>query len=328
MNQNNAYSNARGFNPEPLGSGGRSAMPWDQFENPPQPHANTQRVVNPPPQMRSPSQSTPLFPRDDEQDENIDVTAERVGYDPTLPFYAQRHTLSTPARAEMEDDDVLEEDTGPLIQREDQKAHASSAFPFVLADKPFMQMPQTNLIVDPVCKYLSIDSRDRDRTIYPNTNHFRVPLEVSNNTPSTGTRYRNIYSVTLLSCVVPNVPQIFTQPYILLQIDEVSGLYDAANPTSAKAFTKLYFREVTGSSAFLRSDKAVGDPSCKIFYPAPRASLDHVTVSFRYYDGTLVDFGADTTAPTDPNTLVQTTFTLEIKTMVVDVPDTIGHRNI
>lgn len=271
------------------------------------------------------TQSTQVFPP---ELNDIDEQAERIGYDPTLPFYAQRRTLSTPARAQMEDDDVLEEDTGPLVKIEDRQAHASSAFPYVFADKPFLQLPQTNLVVSPICQYLSIDSRDRDRITYPNTNHFRIPLVTSRDQASTGDRYKNIYSVTLMSCVVPNVPAIFTQPYILMVIDEIDGLYDAASPTSCKSFTKLYFREVSTSSAFLRLDKAVGDPTEKIYYPAPRASLDHITVSFKYYDGTMVDFGADTTPPTDPNALVQCTFTLQVKTLVVDVPDTIGHRNI
>lgn len=222
---------------------------------------------------------------------------------------------------------------GTALIREEVLGDESRAYPEAYQqlspERPFLQPPQ-DLILNPVPIYISVDSRDRDRGLWPQTNQFRVPFVTSSDNPAiktTGDRIRNIYSISLLSCVVPNSPGVFDQPYLLLQIDEIQGIYDAANQTTTKAITKLYFREAHGGSKFLRLDKGVGDPTCRIYWPAPKASLSQLTVSFRNYDGSLFDFGADEISPTLPNTALQTTLTLEIRTYIVDTLDKIGHRN-
>lgn len=238
-------------------------------------------------------------------------------YDPTRPSYAQ------PIRR------ADEASTTPVVRHEE-VGESYRAYPDVFPAVPYKQPAQDNLIVNPVPIYISLDSRDRDRAVWPQTNQYRVPLVTSSTNPSvksTGDRIRNIYSISLLSCVVPNAPDVFDQPYLLLQIDEVEGIYDSANAPTTKAITKLYFRECFSGSKFLRLDKGVGDPTARVYWPAPKASLEQLTVSFRHYDGTLFDFGVDTVPPTDPNTELQTTLTLEVRTYVVDALDTIGHRN-
>jgi hypothetical protein len=227
----------------------------------------------------------------------------------------------------------FESDTGgasTAIESVENLAESHRAFPDVFPERPFLQPSQDNLIINPVPIYISVDSRDRNRAVYPNTNYFRVPLVSSSDNPdvkTTGDRIKNVYSVTLLSCVVPNAANIHDQPYLLLQIDEIDGIYDSANPTTTKALTKLYFRECFSGSTFLRLDKGVGDPSSRVYWPAPKASLEQLTISFRNFDGSLFSFGSDTTPPTDPTTEIQTTLTLEVRTYIVDTLDTIGHRN-
>lgn len=259
-------------------------------------------------QIGDPTQSTKLV-------RLVPPTEINTVYDPTRPSYAQ----------------VTEtQDQSTPIRRFEEVADSERAYPDVFPEKPFKQESQDNLIINPVPIYISVDSRDRDRTVWPQTNEYRVPLVSSSTNPNvktTGDRIKNIYSIALLSCVVPNNPDIFDQPYLLLQIDEIKGIYDAANPTTTNALTKLYFRECYSGSKFLRLDKGVGDPSARVYWPAPKASLEQLTISFRHYDGTLFDFGADNTYPADPNTELQTTLTLEVRTYVVDSLDTIGHRN-
>lgn len=218
-----------------------------------------------------------------------------------------------------------------VVTHVDNERMAGNAFPAVFSDDPFFQQPQTNLIVNPVPAYLTIDSRDRDRSLWPNTNQYRIPLVAPDNDlaiMSPNVRYKNIYSISLLSCVVPNDGGVMFEPYLLLQIDEIDRVYDSANPASARAFTKLYFKEVCVGSKFFRLDKGVGDPLTKIYWPAPRASLESVTLSFRHPDGTLFDFGPDNALPGPVDPLLQTTITLEIRTFVVDTGKAIGHRNV
>lgn len=207
---------------------------------------------------------------------------------------------------------------------------ATNTYPQMYRDEPFYQQPQENLIVNPVPHYLTIDSRDRDREVWPNTNQYRIPLVAVDNdlsVMSPNVRYLNIYSISLLSCVVPNDGGVMFEPYLLLQIDEIDRVYDSANPACARAFTKLYFKEVCANSKFYRLDKGVGDPLTKIYWPAPRASLETISLSFRHPDGTLFDFGPDNDLPQPVNPLLQTTITLEIRTFVTDAGKAIGHRN-
>jgi hypothetical protein len=217
-----------------------------------------------------------------------------------------------------------------MIKHTAESGIAANAYPQVYRDAPFYQQPQSNLIINPVPFYLTIDSRDRDRSVWPNTNAYRIPLVSSDrdlSVLSPNVRYKNIYSISLLSCVVPNHGGVMFEPYLLLQINEIDRVYDSASPVCARAFTKLYFKEVCPSSKFYRLDKGVGDPLTKIYWPAPRASLESITLSFLHPDGTLFDFGPDNPLPDPVDPLLQTTITLEIRTFVTDSGKAIGHRN-
>jgi hypothetical protein len=251
--------------------------------------------------------------------------------DPTVPSYA--YPYFTPDEAPIDEEEVEAKKNEVALLHVDTigNADAERAYPLVYRDEPFLQLPQTNLIVNPVPHYLTLDSRDRDRTTWRNTNQYKIPLVAPDNKPSVmspNVRYKNIYSVSLLSAVIPNLGGVLSEPYLLLQIDEIDDVYDAANPACARAFTKLYFKEVCPGSSYLRLDKGVGDPLTKIYWPAPRASLESITISFRHYDGTLFDFGPDALPPADPLPDRQTSITLELRTFVVDSGKAIGHRNI
>ena len=245
---------------------------------------------------------------------------------PLVPSYAKPHYVPDPSPESDEDEDGH----GKALIHQATTAVADQAYPFVYRDDPFYQLPQSNLIVNPVPAYLTIDSRDRDRTVWPNTNQYKIPLvAVDNdlNVMSPNVRYKNIYSISLLSCVIPNLQHVLHESYLLLQINEIEHVYDSASPAAARAFTKLYFKDIAPWSKYLRLDKGVGDPLTKIYWPAPRASLDSITLSFRHPDGTLFDFGSDAPLPSPPLPDRQTSITLEIRTFVVDSARSIGHRN-
>jgi len=268
---------------------------------------------------------------------NLEGGDQRAAYDPTVPSYAQPEFEPQQPPAESQQGVAEDEARGKpeldaiRLERLDNRGEASMAYPMVYRDAPFLQLPQSNLIVNPVPFYLTIDSRDRDRSTWANSNYYRIPLVAPDNklnVKAPGQRYKNVYSISLLSAVVPKLNDVLDEPYLLLQIDEVDNVYDSANPACAKAFTKLYFKEVCLGSPYLRLDKGVGDPLTKVYWPAPRASLDSITISFRKFDGSLFDFGDDVPPPDDPLTDRQTSITLEIRTFVVDAGKAIGHRNI
>ena len=191
----------------------------------------------------------------------------------------------------------------------------------------WLQLPQSNLIINPKSDYLTLNSADRNRAKWPSTSNFCIKLiddEPGQPNGVVGKRYRNIQSVKLLSAVVPNTNDVMDEPYLLLQINEVEGMYDAASRASQNAFTKLYFKPSPGK--FLRLDRGVGDPLTRVYWPTPKATIDRFTMSVRTYDGEVFDFGTDDGDDIDP--ALQTTFTLEIKDYVPDSKSALGHRNI
>lgn len=195
------------------------------------------------------------------------------------------------------------------------------------ASDAWYQLPQANLVVNPKSDYVTINSSDRNREKWPSTSNFSIKLiddEPGQPNGVVGKRYRNIQSVKLLSAVVPNTNNVLDEPYLLLQIDEIKGMYDAASRPARNSFTKLHFMPSPGN--FLRLDKGVGDPLTRVYWPTPKATIDRFTMSVRTYDGEVFDFGTDDGDEPDP--LLQTTFTLEIKGYVSDSKTALGHRNI
>ena len=203
---------------------------------------------------------------------------------------------------------------------------ASYAYPAVYKDRPFLQVPQMNLVINPKPLYLHVESTERNRERYPNPAEYVFPLvSESGDVDTPGERYKNVYEISLLSATVPNSSAVFDYPYLILQIDEIGGHYHSVGPGCKKAFTKLFFENPGGK--FLRVDKGIGDPAVRVFYPTVLASLSKLSISIRKPDGTLFNFGTDTVSPQDPNPDIQNTFTFQIYTKIVDVEDALGHRN-
>lgn len=193
----------------------------------------------------------------------------------------------------------------------------------------FLQLPQANLIVNPVPHYLTISSADRNRQKYPSTSQFTIKLiddEPGQPNGVPGQSYRNVQSVKLLSSIIPNKNNVLSHPYLLLEIKELEGMYDACTLPSQNAFSKLYYQNMAGQKQFLRLDRGVGDPLTRVFWPTPKAVINTISVSFKTYDGNLFDFGPDNGPDIDPS--VQTSITLEIRNYVPDTKNAIGNRNI
>lgn len=202
----------------------------------------------------------------------------------------------------------------------------SYAYPQVYRDRPFMQLPQMNLILNPKPLYLHVDSSHRNRDRFPNPADYVFPLvSASDDVDTPGERYKDICEISLVSATIPNNTGVLDKPYLVLQIDEIGGHYDGVGIGCRKAFSKLYFDNPGGK--FLRVDKGIGDPAVRVFYPKPLASLSRLSISIRNPDGTIFNFGTDTSLPQAPNPDLQNTFTFQIITKIVDINKAIGHRN-
>ena len=63
--------------------------------------------------------------------------------------------------------------------------------------------------------YLTISSKDRDVTAYPNVN--RYSLKFPN-------EFKNIQSIELIQGIIPDQNDVQNEPYLLLQVDEIQDV--------------------------------------------------------------------------------------------------------
>lgn len=149
-----------------------------------------------------------------------------------------------------------------------------------------------------------IDSRDRDRTKYPNTNNFQIKIRGSD-TDIGVVEYecRNIKSIELMKCVIPSsvINGTTGVPYLILEIPELDTLYHGTNRNLDNAFGYLSPQDIIGT-------KFVGckyENLCKRIYEPAMGSLGSMTIKIRRPNGELFNFGSDTIQPNAVNDDVQ-----------------------
>ncbi|QIG60140.1 hypothetical protein [Dishui Lake large algae virus 1] len=156
--------------------------------------------------------------------------------------------------------------------------------------------------------YISIDSRDRDRNIWPYSSQFEVKLDPP--APYAGAQiqrsFKNVISVELVNAAFPNTNKVLDLQYIYLNIQEIDGILDTTC-SGKRFFAKLLPQHAIGHFVYNYQD--IGERARKI-YPFRGARLDKLTIEFRDPSGALINFGNDNGAT--PNNLIQTSLTLKI----------------
>lgn len=156
--------------------------------------------------------------------------------------------------------------------------------------------------------YVSIDSRDRDRSVWPRSSQFEVKLDPP--APYGGAQiqrsFRNVLSVELMNAVFPNNNKVLDLQYVYLNIREIDGILDTTC-AGKRFFAKLLPQHAIGNFVYNYQD--IGERAKKV-YAFRGARLDKLTVEFRDPAGELVNFGNDN--GDKPNPLVQTSLTLKI----------------
>lgn len=161
-------------------------------------------------------------------------------------------------------------------------------------------------------KCIAVDSRDRNREQFPDSNRFRVHVNPSDTFEGAGlfTNLKNVESIKLVECITPDFTG--SHPYLTLVIPELQDTMLGTNDKLKKAFAMVFPDTVHGNFV---SCKTKGCCYClKKFKPA-LANINRLTFEFYAPDGTLVDFGVDTTPPTAPNNNVQVIVVLEVHTI-------------
>ena len=144
------------------------------------------------------------------------------------------------------------------------------------------QEPTVNY--NPIVNFLSINSIDRDFTLYPSPNSYTIYLDQE---------YRNVQSIELIDASIPDKNDPGQEPYLLLQVDQISNTIHSLNTPVQKAFAILKMTPQI-PDYFMQLDNTPWEKMPKI-YRQPLASLNKMTLSIRKSDGTLFDFGETST---------------------------------
>lgn len=180
---------------------------------------------------------------------------------------------------------------------------------------PFSIQQETDIEYEKKTHFVFITSKNRNTTLFPNISQYAVEL------PS---EFKNIHSIELIQGLVPNVNNVTQEPYLLLKIDEINDVMISNDPNIAESFAFLTMASpCTSDGSFIALDKKIHENTPKI-YNTPKASLQKLTISVTKHDGTLFDFGADTSPP---NKSIQHTFVFQIVTLEKKRA-TLSHRNL
>ena len=168
--------------------------------------------------------------------------------------------------------------------------------------------------------YVNIDSRDRDRTLYPASNNFVVKFSSTASDSETNAciklDLRNIYSVELVHAILPNGSSVTTNERLLyLDIEELgSGTIYGTNKNATNS-TFILIPEYTHGASSAYSVSKYQLKTKRIFDKKLLDRLPKMTLRFLKTDGTLINFGTDATPPTDPTETVQVNVMLKITTV-------------
>ena len=158
----------------------------------------------------------------------------------------------------------------------------------VTYQKIISKLPQSKNIISSQC--ILIDSRHRNKNIYPNTNQFDVTFnpDPSFIGASINSNIRNITKINIESVVLPTIA--LDHPYIILKIQEINNKnIFSTDGFSDDAFAILIPRKFTPGSSFI---------NCEIKYnchnfKTPLANLKKFSIGLYNPNGILLDFGAD-----------------------------------
>lgn len=164
---------------------------------------------------------------------------------------------------------------------------------------------ESNIEYEEYTHYITVSSRDRDRSVYTNVNNYCITLQQE---------FKNVSSVELVQAIIPAKNNCDAEPYILLDIDEVSDVMISSDKHISDSFAILQPTVPTTSAGFMQIDKRIHENTIK-YYKTPKASLAKMTISIKNCNGILFDFGTDTIPPTVVDKSLQNTFVFKIITL-------------
>lgn len=136
-----------------------------------------------------------------------------------------------------------------------------------------------------------VDSRNRNTTLYPNSNHFEFKFNPGNSFTGAALykNFKNILEIKLVECILPNnfISNAET-PYLILEIPELNDNLIGTSQQLSRAFTVLFPERVITGCPFIQCRV---NNMCYCFkkFDPPINTLHKMTIKFNRPDGTLYD---------------------------------------
>jgi hypothetical protein len=173
---------------------------------------------------------------------------------------------------------------------------------------------EPSVVYEKVNNYLTISSKQRDVTDYPNPNHYVIGLN---------DQFKNIHSIELLQAIIPAKNNVDAEPYLLLKIDELEDVMSSSDRHVSDSFAILQMAPPITTEGFIQIDKRIHENTVK-YFKVPKASLSKMTVTITDCNGVPFDFGSDSNPPLKA---LQNTFVFRIITME-KTRESLNHRNL
>ena len=176
---------------------------------------------------------------------------------------------------------------------------------------------ESNITYSEYSYYITVSSKDRDRTVYPNVNRYSVSLPQE---------FKNITSVELIQAIIPAKNDADAEPYLLLDIDEINDVMISNDRYVSESFAILQPSTPITSGGFMQIDKRIHENTVKQ-YKTPKANLSKLTISIKDCFGELFNIGSDSTPPTNPDKSIQNTLVFKVVTLEKERSE-LNNRNV
>jgi hypothetical protein len=160
--------------------------------------------------------------------------------------------------------------------------------------------------------YLCVTSASRDLTQYPSESNYVVHFD---------TPYKNVSSIELIQTIIPDKNNVTYEPYLLLNIQEISDVMASNNQLLLDAFAIIQLAPPTTTGKFINTDKRIHENIPKVFRTP--VSLSRMSIKITDNAGTVFDFGGGSTADKQ----YQNTMIFKI-TCLEKSRDSLNYRNV
>ena len=151
----------------------------------------------------------------------------------------------------------------------------------------------------------------------PNVNNYIIELP---------NEFKNIYSVELIQAIIPAKNNADEEPYLLLNIGEISDVVLSNDKNISDSFAILQPNTPIKPAGFMQIDKRIHENTVK-YYKTPKANLSRMTIKILDSLGDVFNFGTDTIPPNAIDKTLQNTFIFKIVTLEKRRKE-LNHRNV